>query len=406
MPIKILMVLGTRPEAIKLLPVICALRDEKWADLKVCTTYQHRELLTQVLDLFDVKVDVTLPQDYVNQDQPLSLSQSQARMLLGLDKVIITQQPDLVIVHGDTSSCLAGALTAFYHQIPVVHIEAGLRTYNLGAPFPEESHRQMVARLADLHFVPTVQAKIHLVDELIAEDSIFVSGNTIVDSLHRVCRHVMTFPQSHFEGKLVQFCGIPVSKVSCPVILITLHRRESTGEKFRALCDALLQSAKANPHYIFIFTLHLNPLFKDPAIELSGKADNLFMIPPQDYLMFTWLLIRAELVITDSGGVQEEAEVLGKPLFIVRDHSDRPESLTRADVILIGIDPLNLGVKLNLFCGRARLPKSAPLNISNLSSCVFGDGNASQRILGVIKRKYLESDVCEGPPLVVDEFLN
>jgi UDP-N-acetylglucosamine 2-epimerase (non-hydrolysing) len=385
MKIKVLTVFGTRPEAIKLVPVIRALNSDKDIDAKVCVTYQHRHMLTQVLELFDVKVDEQLENEPVNQ----SLSQSQARMLDGLDKIIAKLKPDLVLVHGDTSSCLAAALAAFYHQVPVLHIEAGLRTENLCAPFPEEAHRQMVARIANLHFVPTARARTHLLAENIATDSIYVTGNTIVDALAVVSKQIEQLPESDFEYQLQQQTGMASCEVARPLVLITLHRRESSGEKFRSLCKGIRQVAKANQDRTFVFPVHLNPTINEPATKILGDVANVYLIPPQDYRVFIWLLMKAELVITDSGGVQEEAEVLGKPLFIVRDESDRPESLVRASTRLVGTAPSDLIFHLNAFFESRKTSAVSQSGTESVWSDIFGDGQAAQRIVNIIKHKYV-----------------
>lgn len=388
MRIKILTVFGTRPEAIKLVPVIRALNSDKDIDAKVCVTFQHRQMLTQVLELFAINVDEQLDNEPVNQYLGQSLSQSQARMLEGLDKAIARQKPDLVLVHGDTSSCLAGAVAAFYRQVPVIHIEAGLRTGNLHAPFPEEAHRQMVARVASLHLVPTARARANLLAENITTDSIYVTGNTIVDVLAMVREQIEQFPGGYFEQQLRQQAGMAGYDFVRPLVLITLHRRESSGAKFRALCKAILQVAQANQDRTFVLPLHLNPEVNKPARQILGDAPNIYLIPPQNYQVFVWLLMRAELVITDSGGVQEEAEVLGKPVFIVRDQSDRPESLARASAILVGTDPSNLIIQANQFFKVRNPPAIEQAEMQNIQAGIFGDGQAAQRIVNIIKRKY------------------
>lgn len=384
MKIKVLTVFGTRPEAIKLVPVIRALNSYKDIDAKVCVTYQHRHMLTQVLELFDVRVDEQLENEPVDQ----SLSQSQARMLDGLDKIITKLKPDLVLVHGDTSSCLAGALAAFYRQVPVIHVEAGLRTGNLCAPFPEEAHRQMVARIASLHFVPTERARAHLLAENISADSIYVTGNTIVDALLMVCEQIGQFPDGYFEHQLRQQAGTAIYDFLRPLVLITIHRRESSGEKFRALCRAIRQVAQTNQDRAFVFPLHLNPEVNEPARQILGDVPNIHLIPPQNYQVFIWLLMKAELVITDSGGVQEEAEVLGKPVFIVRDQSDRPESLLRDSATLVGTDPSNLIYRTNHFFNLRKILAVTQSETMSVLSGIFGDGHAAQQIVSIIQRKY------------------
>lgn len=388
MNVKVLTVFGTRPEAIKLVPVIRALNHDGAIDSRICVTFQHREMLTQVLDLFDIKVDEQLENESADQSIGKSLSHSLGRMVDGLGGVICRLKPDVVVVHGDTSSCLAGALAAFYHQVPVVHIEAGLRTGNLGAPFPEEAHRQMVARIASLHLVPTEQARNHLLAENIEANSIYVTGNTIVDAVALAMQQIKQRPQDYFEHQLRQQAGANACDFVRPLILITLHRRESSGEKFRALCKAIYQIAQTNPDRTFVYPLHLNPEVNEPAKQILGDLPNIHLIPPQDYQIFVWLLIKAELVITDSGGVQEEAEVLGKPVFIVRDHSDRPEALRRVSARLVGTDPSNLINQANQFFKVKEVSAVTQSETVSMLSGVFGDGQAAQRIVNIIQHKY------------------
>lgn len=388
MRIKVLTVFGTRPEAIKLVPVIRAFNREDGIESRVCVTFQHREMLTQVLDLFDIKVDEQLENYSNEQSVGNSLSRSLGRMVDGLGGVIQRLKPDVVVVHGDTSSCLAGALAAFYQQVPVVHIEAGLRTGNLGAPFPEEAHRQMVARTASLHLVPTERAREHLLAENISTDSIHVTGNTIVDALLMVRERIEQFSDGYFERQLRQQIGTKTYDFALPLVMITLHRRESSGEKFRALCKAIRQTAQTNLDRVFVFPLHLKPEVSEPAKQILENVPNIYLIPPQTYHVFIWLLIKAELVITDSGGVQEEAEVLGKSVFIVRDQSDRPEALERVSARLVGTDPSNLVVQVNQFFKAKDTSDVKQSEMVSISSSVFGDGQSAQQITSIIKHKY------------------
>ena len=388
MRVKVLTVFGTRPEAIKLVPVIRAFNHDDGIDSRVCVTFQHQEMLTQVLDLFDIKVDEQLENYSSDHSEENSLSHSLGRMVEGLGSVILRLKPDVVVVHGDTSSCLAGALAAFYQQVPVVHIEAGLRTGNLAAPFPEEAHRQMVARIASLHLAPTERARAHLLAENIKADSIYVTGNTVVDAVAIAMQQIKKQPQNYFGHDLQWQAGMEKYDFNRPLVLITLHRRESHGEIFISLCEAILQIARDNLNRTFVFPLHLNLAVSEPARRILGSSANIFLIPPQDYFSFIWLLDRAELVITDSGGVQEEAEVLGKPLLIVRDICDRAESLGYSQATLVGTSASELVAQVGCFFSGAREFSGLHPNDNKKSASVFGDGHAAQRIVELIKWKY------------------
>jgi UDP-N-acetylglucosamine 2-epimerase (non-hydrolysing) len=386
---KVLTIFGTRPEAIKLVPVIRAFNSDAAIDSRICVTFQHREMLTQVLNLFDINVDEQLEHELADSLIANSLSHSLGRMVDGLGCVMSRLNPNVVVVHGDTSSCLAGALAAFYHQIPVVHIEAGLRTGNLGAPFPEEAHRQMVARIASLHLVPTERARAHLLAENIKAHSIYVTGNTIVDAVAMAVQQIKQQPQGYFEHQLRQQAGMENFNFNRPLVLITLHRRESQGEIFSGLCRAILQLARENPDRAFVFPVHLNPAVSEPAERILRDASNIYLVSPQEYLSFIWLLNRAELVITDSGGVQEEAEVLGKPVLIVRDKSDRAESLGHTQAMLIGTAPSDLITQANYFFRNPKRPFGLQGEDTQALTSVFGDGHAAQRVVELVKRKYL-----------------
>lgn len=391
MALKVLIIFGTRPEAIKLVPVICALQQDESITPVVCVTGQHREMLSQVLELFRVDVDIELNVDVSH----LPISQSLAGMLTELEHVVTRVQPDVVLVQGDTTSCMAGALAAFYNQIPLVHIEAGLRTGNLLTPYPEEAHRQMVSRIADVHMVPTVGARDHLLRENINPASIHITGNTVVDALRLARDMLPENADALFIGRLVGQIKIPAARLMQRMVLITLHRRESIGETFSCLCNTIAECARKNPDWTFVYPVHLNPMIKEPAYQLLDGIPNIYLLPPQDYLTFVWLLARCELVVTDSGGVQEEAEALDKPLLIVRDRTDRPESLGNKKTVITGTDAAGVTKYLDSFllehrCSPEEMPGNSP------RESIFGNGYSAQKIVTILKYRYVSAKKCVG----------
>lgn len=325
---KVLSVFGTRPEAIKMAPVVKALEKELLIDARVCVTAQHREMLDQVLNLFDITPDHDL--DLMKPGQGLFEITSGA--LEGLKEVLAEASPDLVLVHGDTTTTLAASLAAYYQRIPVGHVEAGLRTGNIYSPWPEEINRKVAGAITRLHFAPTEKSRQNLLAENVTEGHIFVTGNTVIDALLEVVARLESDPEK--SAKFDEAFGIDPTR---RVILVTGHRRESFGDGFQRICDALANLARRDDTQI-IYPVHLNPNVKGPVEERLSSLDRVKLIPPQDYLPFVHLMRRADVILTDSGGVQEEAPSLGKPVLVMRDTTERPEAVDAGTVKLVGTD--------------------------------------------------------------------
>lgn len=360
---KILVVFGTRPEAIKMAPLIKALKEEKnHLDVSVCVTAQHREMLDQVLSLFEIVPDYDL--DIMSPGQDLySVTE---KVLAGMKSVLRNFQPDWVLVHGDTTTSFAAALAAFYHGCKIGHVEAGLRTYDLTAPFPEEANRQLTARLADLHFAPTILCKQHLISENIDSSKIIVTGNTVIDALLDV-RGKLKLSGEYTE--LLQ--EIHPSLVSQrPMVLITAHRRENFGEPIVSICSAIQSCANRLPGTLFVYPVHPNPNIKEPVHQLLGNLENVLLIAPLDYARLVCLMDRANLIMTDSGGIQEEAPTFGKSVLVLREVTERQEALDAGVVDLVGS---NQNLIIEKLIDRLENPKIITQN-------PFGDGHASQYI--------------------------
>ena len=353
---RVLLVFGTRPEAIKMCPLVKEF--QKHPDIfetMVCVTGQHREMLDQVLHIFDVKPDYDL--NIMKQGQ--DLYDVTARVLTGMRDVLDTVEPDVVLVHGDTTTSMAAAMAAFYRQIPVGHVEAGLRTHNLYSPWPEEMNRQVTGRIAEYDFAPTSLSRQNLLDEGVPERKIIVTGNTVIDALHMVVKRIKD--DSELSDKLVQNlfeAGYDVRRLDSftdqgsvrndkglsfrakrrNLILITGHRRENFGEGFISMCTAIRDLARKYPEMDFVYPMHLNPNVRKPIKQVFGeeKQENLFFIEPLDYLDFVYLMSKSYIVLTDSGGIQEEAPGLGKPVIVMRDTTERPEALDAGTVRLVG----------------------------------------------------------------------
>jgi len=331
---KILSIFGTRPEAIKMAPIVCALNEHSDFISKVCVTAQHRQMLDQVLELFEIAPDYDLDIMSPGQD----LFDVTSRALLGLRDVIREEKPDRVLVQGDTTTCFVGALAAFYENVKIGHIEAGLRTGNLRAPFPEEANRAMVSRIADLHFAPTEGSKQNLLKEGIPEQAIIVTGNTVIDALLWVRDKVATYPKSIWQKLFGDSLFDTITDKKRKLILITGHRRENFGQGFEDLCQAIKELAIKHPDWDFIYPVHLNPNVQKPVNEVLSKLSNAHLIAPLDYAPFVWLMNQSDLILTDSGGVQEEAPSLGKPVLVMRDVTERPEAVDAGTVKLVGTD--------------------------------------------------------------------
>lgn len=369
--IKVMTVFGTRPEAIKMAPVVLELQKHPDTIIPVvAVTAQHRDMLDQVLNLFKIKPDYDL--DIMAAEQ--TLFDITSRSMLGLDKVLQKEKPDIVLVHGDTTTTFAGALAAYYHQISVGHVEAGLRTHNKYSPFPEEMNRKLTGSIADLHFAPTDTSKVNLLEESVNEDGIFVTGNTVIDALHKTVRDDFVF-----DSELLQNIDYGGKRV----ILVTTHRRENLGEPMRQVYKALRKLVDEFADVEVVFPVHKNPKVREVVSQELGGLDKVHLIDPLDYEPFANLMHRSHLILTDSGGVQEEAPALGKPVLVLRDTTERPEAVAAGTVKLIGTDKdvVYNEAKL-LLTDEAEYKKMAE------ASNPYGDGKASARIIQAILYHY------------------
>ena len=315
---KIICVVGTRPEAIKMAPIILLLQKESWAEVKILATAQHRNMLEQVLKLFHITVHIDL--NIMRPNQSLTLLTS--RLLSSIDDVLLTEKPDIVLVQGDTTTTMSISLACFYHRIPIGHIEAGLRTKNIYNPFPEEANRVIVSKFARWHFAPTDSARLNLLNEGVTDTSIIVTGNTVIDALLMISEKNLPL-------------NIPLNPDK-RLVLITSHRRENFGEPFLNICHALRTVAENNPTVQFLYPVHPNPNVHDVAYRILGESPNIHLCEPLDYGQFVAAMKRAYLVVSDSGGVQEEAPALGKPVLVLREDTERPEAVEQGVVKLIG----------------------------------------------------------------------
>src|SRR5690625_2465255 len=377
--IKVLSVFGTRPEAIKMAPLVQALAADACFDAKVAVTAQHRQMLDQVLNLFEISPEYDLDLMQSGQD----LYDITTRVLLGLRAVLTEFKPDLVLVHGDTATTFAASLAAFYQQIPVGHVEAGLRTDNLYSPWPEEANRQLTSRLAALHFAPTERNKNALLAENISKGKITVTGNTVIDALHWVINKISDSPElkQQILSQLLE-AGLQENTLTKRYVLVTGHRRENFGQGFEQICQALVALATQNPEVHFIYPVHLNPNVQEPVKRLLGGYQNIHLINPLGYEPFVYLMQKAYLVLTDSGGVQEEAPGLGKPVLVMRDPTERPEAVSAGTVKLVGTDAKAITQEVQSLLNDAeRYTRMAHAHNA------YGDGRACPRILDFIKKK-------------------
>ena len=362
---RVLLVFGTRPEAIKMAPVYDMLKGSPSLDVRVAVTAQHREMLDQVLRLFKIKPDYDL-----NLMKPgQGLTEITSAVLAGLKPVLEDFAPDLLLVHGDTTTTLSASLAAYYHQIPVGHVEAGLRTGNIYSPWPEEINRKVTGTIARLHFAPTEKSAANLTAEGVAPQMVFITGNTVIDALIDVVDRLENDPQQSADYD-AEF-GIDPTK---RLILVTGHRRESFGGGFERICSALAEIAERDDVQI-IYPVHLNPNVKGPVEVSLGAHESVRLIPPQDYLPFVHLMRRAHIILTDSGGVQEEAPSLGKPVLVMRDTTERPEAVDAGTVKLVGTDP-NMIVRETMVL----FDDSVAYETMSRAHNPYGDGVAAQRI--------------------------
>ncbi|MGY3915784.1 MULTISPECIES: non-hydrolyzing UDP-N-acetylglucosamine 2-epimerase [Aeromonas] len=364
---RVLTVFGTRPEAIKMAPVVHALAADERFEAKVCVTAQHREMLDQVLSLFEIKPDYDLNLMKAGQ----TLNDITARILLEIKPVLQEFKPDVVLVHGDTATTFAASLAAYYEQIAVGHVEAGLRTGNIYSPWPEEANRKLTGALAKYHFAPTETSKQNLIQENYVEDSIIVTGNTVIDALLMVKDKIEQ--NSVLQATLAsRFSFLDETK---KLILVTGHRRESFGDGFERICEALAITAKANPDVQILYPMHLNPNVREPVNRILGGIENIILIEPQEYLPFIYLMMRSYIILTDSGGIQEEAPSLGKPVLVMRDTTERPEAVAAGTVKLVGTDVERIVFSLSELLNDVNIYKEM-----SFSHNPYGDGYASKYI--------------------------
>lgn len=365
---KILSIFGTRPEAIKMAPLVVKLNDNEDITSAVCVTGQHREMLDQVLDLFNIIPDYDLNVMKKNQ----SLSEVTSNIITKLSPILLEFEPDLILVHGDTTTTFTATLSGFYHQIPVGHVEAGLRTGNILSPWPEEGNRKLVSCLTEMHFAPTQQAMDNLLEENIHKNKITITGNTVIDALFMMKDKIEN--DKILSSKLCQM--FPFTKNKNRTVLVTGHRRENFGEGFENICESLKLLAKTNQDVNFVYPVHLNPRVREPVNDLLTGIDNIHLIEPQGYLEFVYLMINSDIILTDSGGIQEEAPSLGKPVVVMRDTTERPEAVTAGTVILVGTNKNKIVNTIN-----SLLNNEERYRQMSMAHNPYGDGTASDKII-------------------------
>jgi UDP-N-acetylglucosamine 2-epimerase len=370
---KVMIVFGTRPEAIKMAPVVAALKSVPDLETVVAVTAQHRQMLDQVLDLFQIQPDVDLDLMQPGQDLP-GLT---ARILDGVTKAISQHEPALVLVHGDTTTTFATSLAAFYGKVPVAHVEAGLRTGNLYSPWPEEANRKLTGALASLHFAPTEGSRDNLLKEGVRPESIHVTGNTVIDALLSVTQRI-----SEDSGLARDLASrFPFLGSSKRMLLITGHRRENFGDGFEQICLAIKDIASRGDTQI-VYPVHLNPNVQEPVKRILGGLEDVYLIAPQDYLPFVYLMSRAHMILTDSGGIQEEAPSLGKPVLVMRDTTERPEAVSAGTVVLVGTQRDVITTQVN------RLLDDEPAYVAmTMAHNPYGDGESSRRIAEAVRER-------------------
>jgi UDP-N-acetylglucosamine 2-epimerase (non-hydrolysing) len=376
---KILSVLGTRPEAIKMAPIIKKLREFPDITSSICITSQHQEMLNSVLRLFDIKPDYTL--NVMRPNQTLSLLTE--RILRAMDSVLLGLRPDLILVQGDTSTAFVAALSAFYHHVPIAHVEAGLRSHNLNAPWPEEANRKWISACSRLHFAPTLLAKQNLLREGIAAESIHVTGNTIIDALLETIAKLNREPD--YQAQLKKQFGFLSAQRR--MILITGHRRESFGQGFQSICHALKKIAQQCPEVDLVYPVHLNPNVRDPVYSILDKIDNIYLLAPVDYLAFVYLMQSAYFILTDSGGIQEEAPSLNKPVLIMRENTERMESIALGAAKIIGTEEASIIQHVTELLNNKNLYHSM-----SQAKNPYGDGHAAEHIAAIIRHYFFAKE--------------
>nr|WP_297347968.1 UDP-N-acetylglucosamine 2-epimerase (non-hydrolyzing) [uncultured Glaciecola sp.] len=371
---KVLCVFGTRPEAIKMAPLVKALELDKRFDAKVCVTAQHREMLDQVLELFDIKPDYDL--DLMKHKQ--TLNDVTSKILLQMKAVLAEFKPDVVLVHGDTATTFATSLAAYYEQIAVGHVEAGLRTGNIYSPWPEEANRKLTGAIATYHFAPTQESAQNLLNENYSQSAITVTGNTVIDALLLV-RDKLNSDINTKQLMKDKFSFLDETK---KLILVTGHRRENFGQGFENICQALANTAKKYPNVEILYPVHLNPAVQEPVNRLLTGIDNIKLIEPQQYLEFVYLMDRSHIILTDSGGIQEEAPSLGKPVLVMRDTTERPEALAAGTVKLVGTNA-------DIICSEldSLLTNETAYKAMSFAHNPYGDGKACERIANELAKE-------------------
>ena len=365
---KVLLVFGTRPEAIKMAPLVKKLKAEPFFDTRVCVTAQHREMLDMVLNLFSIIPDCDLNLMSAGQ----TITDITVQVLKGMKRILENEKPDLVIVHGDTTTTMATALASFYQEIPVAHVEAGLRSDNIYSPYPEEMNRRITGNLAVMHFAPTVGNKINLLKSGVAEDTIFVTGNTVIDALHMVVEDDYIFPLNLLNK---------LDYNNRRVVLLTAHRRENLGKRLENICLAIRKVIEDNPDTELIFPVHMNPKVQTVVKQSLKKIPRVHLIQPLDYEPFVNLMARSYLVLTDSGGIQEEAPALGKPVLVLRKETERPEAVEAGTVKVAGVEQEGIVELTQLLLNNAD-------EYAKMARAVnpYGDGQAAERIVEAIKQ--------------------
>lgn len=370
---RVMTVFGTRPEAIKMAPLVHALATDDRFEVTVCVTAQHREMLDQVLELFEIVPDIDLNLMKAGQ----TLNQITANILLELKPALQEVKPDVVLVHGDTATTFAASLASYYEQIPVGHVEAGLRTGNLYSPWPEEANRKLTASLTRYHFAPTDTSKENLTRENYSRENISVTGNTVIDALMLIKSKIAQ--DTALENELNS--AFPYLDESKKLILVTGHRRENFGDGFERICRAIAQVATSHPDVQVVYPVHLNPNVRKPVSRILEGIDNVLLIEPQEYLPFIYLMMRSHLILTDSGGIQEEAPSLGKPVLVMRDTTERPEAVEAGTVKLVGTEEHVIVQNIEKL-----LTDPSAYEAMSRAHNPYGDGKACQRILEVLAK--------------------
>lgn len=371
---KVLTVFGTRPEAIKMAPLAIKLAEQEGIDARVCVTAQHREMLDQVLGLFEITPEYDLNIMKPGQD----LTDVTTNILQGIKPILADFKPDVVLVHGDTATTFATSLAAYYQQIAVGHVEAGLRTGNIYSPWPEEANRKLTGAITTYHFAPTETSQQNLLNEAVAPENITVTGNTVIDALLDVSAKLKNDTALNNE-MAERFSFLNKDK---KLILVTGHRRESFGGGFERICKALAYTAEQHPGCQIVYPVHLNPNVQEPVNRLLKDVPNITLIEPQDYLPFVYLMNQAHIILTDSGGIQEEAPSLGKPVLVMRDTTERPEAVSAGTVKLVGTDVDKITASLNQL-----LTNEKAYEEMSFAHNPYGDGKACERIIEVLREK-------------------